>query len=107
MSVLVEFTMFPTDKPGESASPYVSKVIEVIRESGLPYVLGSMGTTFEASCLQEANKLIEKCYDALEPLSKRVYVCIKMDIRKNANNRITGKIASIEKQIGQVNTYLG
>lgn len=106
MSVLVEFAMFPTDKQGKSASPYVSKVIEVIKNSNLPYVLGAMGTTFEASSLQEANSLIQKAYEALEPVSERVYTCIKMDIRKNAKNRITGKIESIEKHIGKVNSYL-
>lgn len=107
MSVLVEFAMFPTDKQGESAAPYVSKVIEVIRGSKLPYVLGSMGTTFEASSLKEANDLIQKAYEALEPFSERVYTCIKMDIRKDAKERITGKITSIEKQIGKVSSHLG
>lgn len=106
MSVLVEFAMFPTDKQGESASPYVSKVIEVIRESKLPYVLGAMGTTFEASSLEEANALIQKAYEALAPLSDRVYACIKMDIRKKAKNRIKGKITSIENRIGKVSSYL-
>ncbi len=105
MSVLVEFAMFPTDKEGKSASPYVSKVIKVIRESGVPYVLGAMGTTFEVATLEEAHLLIQKSYEALEPVSERVYTCIKMDIRKNAENRIEGKIESVEKHIGKVNHF--
>jgi len=42
MSVLVEFSMFPTDK-GESVSAYVSRIIKMIDESGVPYKLTPMG----------------------------------------------------------------
>lgn len=104
MSVLVEFAMFPTDKKGESASPYVSKVIEMIRESGIPYKLSAMGTTFEVPTIEEANLIIAQSYKTLEPFSERVYTIIKMDIRKGAVNRIDGKIESVEKQIGKVNS---
>lgn len=104
MSVLVEFAMFPTDKKGESASPYVSKVIEMIRESGVPYKLSAMGTTFETETIEEANDMIAKSYKILEPFSERVYSIIKMDIRKGAVNRISGKIKSVENIIGKVNS---
>ena len=103
MSVLVEFAMFPTDKKGESASPYVSKVIEMIRESGVPYKLSAMGTTFETETIEEANVIIANAYKTLEPFSERVYSIIKMDIRKGAVDRINGKIESVEKHIGKVN----
>ncbi len=104
MSVLVEFAMFPTDKKGESASPYVSKVIKMIRESGVPYKLSAMGTTFETNTIEQANDIIAQSYKVLEPYSERVYTIIKMDIRKGAVERITGKIESIEKHIGEVNS---
>lgn len=103
MSVLVEFAMFPTDKQGESASPYVSKVIEMIRDSGVPYKLSAMGTTFETDTIEAANKIIADAYKVLEPHTERVYTTIKMDIRKAAVDRINGKVASIEKIIGEVN----
>jgi len=104
MSVLVEFAMFPTDKKGESASPYVSKVIEIIRDSGIPYKLSAMGTTFETETIEQANLVIANAYKTLEPHSERVYTIIKMDIRKGAVNRIEGKIESVEKHIGKVNS---
>lgn len=104
MSVLVEFAMFPTDKKGESASPYVSKVIEMIRDSGIPYKLSAMGTTFETETIEQANLVIANAYKTLEPHSERVYTIIKMDIRKGAVNRIEGKIESVEKHIGKVNS---
>lgn len=100
MSVLLEFAMFPTDK-GESVSPYVSQVIKMIRESGFPYHLTAMGTIIETQEMTEALSLIQKAYEVLEPNSNRIYSTVKFDIRKNAQNRLEGKIQSIEKVIGK------
>ncbi len=102
MSVLVDFTIFPTDK-GESVSQYVSKVIDLIRNSGYPYKLSPMGTVFETDTMREALDLIEKSYKVLEPYANRIYATIKFDIRKNKSNRIVEKIKSIESKIGEVN----
>lgn len=102
MSVLTEFAMFPTDK-GESVSQYVSQVIKMIRESGFPYQLTAMGTIFETQEMNEALSVIQKAYDILSPHSQRIYSTVKFDIRKNTQNRIEGKIHSIEKIIGKTN----
>ncbi len=36
MSVIVELSIFPMDK-GSSLSPYVSRAVRIVKESGLPY----------------------------------------------------------------------
>jgi uncharacterized protein YqgV (UPF0045/DUF77 family) len=36
MSVIVEFSIFPMDK-GESLSKEVARVLQIIKDSGLPY----------------------------------------------------------------------
>ena len=100
MSFLVEFSMFPTDK-GESVSPYVSRIIKMIDESQIPYRLTPMGTVFETNTMEEALEIINKAYKQLEPDCSRVYTVIKMDIRKNAQNRIEGKIKSVEEKLGR------
>ena len=46
MSVLIHFSIFPTDKQ-TSASPYVARAVRIIRDSGLPYKLGPMSTAVE------------------------------------------------------------
>ncbi len=102
MSVLMEFAMFPTDK-GESVSVYVSKVIEMIRNSGYTYKLTAMGTIVETDTIDQALNIIQQAYSILEPHSQRVYSTVKFDIRKNAHNRLEGKIQSIEEKIGKVN----
>jgi uncharacterized protein (TIGR00106 family) len=102
MSVLLEFAMFPTNK-GESISPYVSKVIQMIRESGATYQLTAMGTIIETETLAEALALVQQSYDVLEPDCDRVYSSLKFDIRKGKSKCLTQKIKSVEKIIGAVN----
>ncbi|MFC2151434.1 MTH1187 family thiamine-binding protein [Bacteroidota bacterium] len=102
MSVLLEFAMFPTDKTSDSASDSVSKIIEMIKNSGVKYKLTAMGTIVETESLKEALEIVNKSYQVLEPFSKRVYSSIKLDIRKGKLNRLEQKIESIESKIGRV-----
>jgi len=102
MSVLVQMAMFPTDK-SESKSEYVSKVIEVIKNSGYVYQLTSMCTIIETEKMSEALDLIGRCYKVLEEAGcSRVYSTITFDIRANHENRMVEKIKSVEKHIGEV-----
>ena len=100
MSVLVNYAMFPTDK-GTSVSSYVSKIIKMIDDSGVPYKLNPMGTTFETENMSEALKLIEKSYEILKD-HDRIYSVVNFDIQKNKSNRMESKIKSIEDKIGSV-----
>ncbi len=101
MSVLLEFAMFPTDK-GDSVSQYVSKVIQMIKESGVSYKLTAMGTIIETETIDEAMEIVNKSYKVLEPYSNRVYSSIKLDIRKEKSKRLEAKIKSIESKIGKI-----
>ncbi len=102
MSVLLEFAMFPTDK-GESVSPYVSKVIQMISESGVTYQLTPMGTIIETETMSEALGIVQQSYDILEPDCDRLYSSLNFDIRKGKSKRMTQKIISVENIIGKVN----
>ncbi len=104
MSVLVEFSMFPTDK-GESVSQYVSRIIKMIDETDIPYKLTPMGTVFEVESIEEALEIINKAYKQLETDCNRVYSVVKFDIRKGLSGRLQQKIRSVEQKLGkQVNT---
>ncbi len=98
MSVLLEFSMFPTDV-GESKSEYVSKILDMIDKSGVPYKLTPMSTVVETDTIEEALEIIKKSYEILEPHSNRVYSALKFDIRKNRKNRMKAKIASVSKHL--------
>lgn len=102
MSVLLEMSMFPTDH-GESKSEFVAQVIKVIRDSGYPYQLTPMATIIETEKMSDALEVANKCYKVLEDLEcNRVYATLKFDIRQGKKNRLKGKVASVEKHIGEV-----
>jgi len=104
VSVLLEFSMFPTDK-GESVSEYVSQVIKMIRDSGMSYQLTPMGTIIETENLVQALGLVEVAYETLEQAGcNRIYSSLKLDIRKGKSGRLQGKLKSVQDKIGEVTT---
>ena len=101
MTVLVNFAIFPTDV-GTSVSKEVGEVIKMVRNSGFSYKLNAMGTVFETNSMEQALSLIQEAYNILEK-HQRIYLVANMDIQKNKDNRLTGKVKSIENKIGIVN----
>ena len=97
MSVLIHFSLFPTDK-GTSVSPYVARSLRIIRESGLPYKLGPMSTAVEGEW-EEVMAVVERCFKELRKDSSRIYMTLQMDYRAGAVNRIEGKIKSVEEKL--------
>ena len=103
LSVLIEFSMFPTSadgREGASVSKSVSKIIDAIDKSGVPYQLTPMGTVFEAKSMKEGLGIIELAYEQLSDC-ERVYSSLKFDIRKNCENRLKSKIESVEKVLNR------
>jgi len=102
MSVLLEFAMFPISadgREGAGVSAAVSKIIDMIDQSGVSYQLTSMSTIIETETLREALDIIEKSYDVLEDY-ERIYSTLTFDIRQGKSNRMKAKIASVEGKIG-------
>jgi uncharacterized protein (TIGR00106 family) len=102
MSVILNFAIFPTDK-GASVSEYVSKVIEMIRNSGVPYQLNPMGTSIETETLEQGLQLVNQAHELLSEHSDRIYCTLTIDSRKSPLGRMQGKINAIESKIGKVN----
>lgn len=98
MSVLLEFSMFPTDK-GESKSKFVSRSIGIIEKSGLPYKTGPMGTVIEGEW-DEVMAVVKECFETMSSDCGRVYTAIKADYRNSGENRLKTKIESIEEKLG-------
>ena len=97
MSVLVDLAMFPTDK-GESVSPYISRIIRIIRDSGLPYRFGPMGTSIEGEW-EEVMGLLTRCFEELKKDSNRIYMTMKVDYRKGEGGRIESKMRSVQSKL--------
>ncbi len=103
MSVLLEFSMFPTSpdgREGAGVSGYVSKVIDMIDKSGVAYQLTPMGTVVECDSMRDALDVIEKAYECLSDC-ERVYSSLKFDIRKGKSNRLKSKIDSVQNVLGR------
>jgi len=107
LSVLLEFSMFPTSsdgREGASVSKEVSKIIDAIDKSGISYQLTPMGTVIEAKSIKEALGVIELAYEQVSGC-ERVYSSLKFDIRKNSENRLKTKIESVKKKLNRkINT---
>ena len=97
MSVIAEISIFPMDK-GISVSQYVAAALKVIRESGLPYQLNSMGTCVEGEW-EDVMAVVGKCFREIEKDSERIYLTLKADYRKGVSERLKGKVASVEEKL--------
>jgi uncharacterized protein (TIGR00106 family) len=93
MSALIDFSIFPVDK-GESVSPYVARVVTIIRDSGLQYKIGPMGTTIEGEW-EELMPIVTRCFKELKKDCRRIYMSIKVDYREGGSHRIASKVKSV------------
>ena len=93
--VLIEFSMSPTDK-GESLSPYVSRIIDHIDQSGITYQLTPMGTILEGEW-EDVMKVVSECFYLLKNDCSRIGMNLKMDYRAGDESRMFSKIEKVEK----------
>ncbi len=96
MSVIIDFSIFPIGK-GESVSDYVSRAVKIIKESGLTFKLGPMGTAIEGEW-DEVMGVVNRCFEALRKDSHRVYMTLKVDYRKGESGRMEGKMRAVERK---------
>ena len=95
--VLLEFSMSPLGK-GESVSKYVSRSLDIIDKSGVPYRLNPMGTVLEGEW-EEVFAVVRKCYERMKKDCNRISCSIKVDYRKGQSGRLVSKVASVEKTL--------
>ena len=97
--VLLEFSMSPLGK-GESVGKYVARSLEIVDKSGVEYRLNPMGTVLEGEW-DEVFGVVKACYERMRKDCKRISCSIKVDYRKGARGRLSGKVASVERRIGR------
>ena len=95
--MLAEFTVVPIGV-GESLSKYVTKSMELIKASGLPYRMNPMGTVVEGS-FDEIMALVRKCHMRMLEDANRVVTTIKMDDRKGKVGALDKKIESVQQKV--------
>ena len=97
--LLLEFSMYPTDK-GASVSPYVARSLEIIDRSGLPYRLGPMGTTVEGE-YDEVMAVVRACYERMSEDCDRIACQLKLDWRRGGSGRLEGKVDKLRRLTGR------
>lgn len=100
MSTIIEISIFPTDK-GSSVSPYVARVLSIIKDSGLPYLLTPMGTCIEGDW-PALMAVVDNCYQELQSDCERIYLSLKADYRKGRSNGLHRKVASVEEKLPSI-----
>ncbi len=95
--VLLEFSMSPFDK-GASLSAYVSRSLDIIDRSEVPYRLNPMGTVIEGTW-DEVLGVVTQCFERMRADCDRISVTVKIDYRKGRTGRLTGKIESLERKL--------
>ena len=95
--VLLEFSMSPLGK-GESVGKYVARSVDIVDRSGVPYRLNPMGTILEGEW-DEVFKVVGRCFQRMRKDCSRVSCTIKVDFRAGHKDRLTGKVASVEKRL--------
>jgi uncharacterized protein (TIGR00106 family) len=97
--VLIEFAMSPQAR-GDSLSPYVARILDIIDRSGLAYQLTPMGTILEGDW-DAVMKVVGDCFHALEADCPRIGMNLKMDYRQGSESRMKSKVAAVEGQLGR------
>jgi len=97
--VLLEFSMSPMGK-GESVGKYVARSLEIVDKSGVEYQLNPMGTVLEGDW-DAVFGVVKRCYERMKKDCGRISCSIKVDYRKGAKGRLSGKLASVEQRLGR------
>lgn len=97
--VLLEFAMAPHGH-GESVSPYVARILDIIDKSGVPYQLTPMGTILEGEW-DDVMGVVTACFKSLQSDCQRVGMNLKVDYRAGPESRLRSKIARVEEHLGR------
>ena len=85
---------------GDSVSESVSDAVRLVRASGLANETNAMFTNVEGEW-DEVMALVKDCVMAVAGKAPRVSVVVKLDYRPGVEDALHGKVASVERHLGQ------
>ena len=97
--MLAGFSVLPVGVGGEFRK-HIAAVVDVIDKSGLKYKLGTMQTIIEGD-QEEVMQVIMQCHKLMMEQAGRVITSITIDDRKGAVDRLEGKVADVEAELGR------
>lgn len=98
--MLVAFSVAPTAAESDDGSltEAVTRAVQVVKDSGLPYELTSMFTLVEGEW-EDVFRVIREATDAVASTSPRVSLVIKADIRPGHTNQLTDKVQRVHDRL--------
>lgn len=99
--IQAEISVYPIATPTTSASFYIAKAIESIKNiENLRFEINSMGTVLESNDIDVINNATKKMIETVHNLGiARVEVIIKIDSRKDKDLKMEEKLDSIRRQM--------
>ena len=84
---------------GPSLSPFVAKVVKMIREEPrVQHRLCPMGSVLEGEW-QDVMALVDRILTTLGPDYERIGLTLKVDWRRSKQNRMEGKVSSVQEKL--------
>ncbi|HHE64803.1 MAG: thiamine-binding protein [Candidatus Cloacimonadota bacterium] len=97
-NVICELVMVTYDI-GPSLSPFVAKVIkEIKKDTKVKHILTPMGSVLEGQW-KDVMSLVDDLFQRFSPDFERIGITMKIDYRRSKQNRIEGKIKSVEEKL--------
>ena len=94
--IIAEISTFPADK-GIHLHNYVKAALRTLRESGLNYLVGPMGTCIEAPDTETLFEVMRKMHESIAEMgSVRIVTTIKIDDRRDMDRRMLGKLEAVK-----------
>jgi uncharacterized protein (TIGR00106 family) len=95
--IVADFSMVPMGS-GTSAAKYIRAVYDILRESGVKFVPGTMSTSVETRSFEELFGLIEKANQRLKEMGvQRIITSVNIDYRLDKEISIESKLRATGK----------
>jgi uncharacterized protein (TIGR00106 family) len=96
--MIAEFSIIPLG--GDThISTEIAEALKIVDASGLPYQLTPLGTCIEGNW-EEVMATIRSCHERVRQLSAHVITSIKIEDEKDARDKLTRNVASVEEKVG-------
>lgn len=94
--IIAEISTFPADK-GIHLHGYVKEALRTLKESGLSYLVGPMGTCIEAPDTKTLFEVMRRMHESIANMgSMRIVTTIKIDDRRDIDRRMSGKMEAVK-----------
>ncbi len=99
---LLKISIVPVGTGATSISKYIARAVEVLEgEKDVEYELTAMGTVIEGD-LDRLLTLARRMHEAVfDTETRRAVTVIEIDDRRDKPATISGKVESVEKQLGR------